>query len=226
VSSQNHEQVRFESGCQISELFTNHFSLTSAPCVSSLDGTEGQRKSTFSMQNVESLHPMPKLIMSSADGTEDQTISTDLMEMDPHISHSCVLSTKGTDAQPISTHLVQPVKIHLFNIKSGLYTALDSFVDTLFSALLIVAVDFSRISVLNCILPGHQYVHSGRYRFMLEDLTCPSHRFSEIHHQAPYMFIRPQVLMSRDASDCEILCCNPAVLPMMALLQPSRFIFY
>jgi hypothetical protein len=31
--------------------------------------------------------------------------------------------------------------------------------------------------------------------------------------------------MSRDASDYEILCYDPAIIPMMALLQPSRFIF-
>jgi hypothetical protein len=32
--------------------------------------------------------------------------------------------------------------------------------------------------------------------------------------------------MSRDVSDSEILCSDPAVIPMMALLQPSRFIFF
>jgi hypothetical protein len=32
--------------------------------------------------------------------------------------------------------------------------------------------------------------------------------------------------MSRDISDCEILCHDPAVIPMMALLQPSRFIYF
>jgi hypothetical protein len=50
--------------------------------------------------------------------------------------------------------------------------------------------------------------------------------FSEFHHQAPYMFVRPQILMSRDVSDCEILCYDPAIIPMVALLQPSRFIFF
>jgi 4-amino-4-deoxy-L-arabinose transferase-like glycosyltransferase len=59
-----------------------------------------------------------------------------------------------------------------------------------------------------------------------EDLTCPSRRFSELHHQAPYMFVRPQILMSRDVSDCEMLCYDPAVIPMMALLQLSCFIFF
>jgi hypothetical protein len=59
----------------------------------------------------------------------------------------------------------------------------------------------------------------------LDDLTCPSHRFSEFHQQAPYMFVRPQILMSRDVSDCEILCYDHAVIPMMTLLQVSRFIF-
>jgi hypothetical protein len=44
---------------------------------------------------------------------------------------------------------------------------------------------------------------------MLEYLTCPSHRFSELHHQAPYKFVRPQILISRDVSDCEILCYDP-----------------
>jgi hypothetical protein len=110
------------------------------------------------MENMESQHPMSKSIVSSADGTEDQTISTDSMEMDFHISQSCVLSTESTDAQHISIQPVQPVKIRLFTVKSGLYTALDSFVNALSSALLIVAVDFSRISVLNSILPRHQYV--------------------------------------------------------------------
>jgi hypothetical protein len=28
-----------------------------------------------------------------------------------------------------------------------------------------------------------------------------------------------------DVSVCEILCYDPAVIPMMALLQPSRFLF-
>jgi hypothetical protein len=113
------------------------------------------------MENVESYHPMSKSIVSSADGTGDQTISTDYMEMDPHLSQSCVLSTENTDAQPISIRPVQPVEIHLFHVKNGLYAVLDSFVDTLSSALFIVVVDFSRISPLNRILPGHQYVRLG-----------------------------------------------------------------
>jgi hypothetical protein len=32
--------------------------------------------------------------------------------------------------------------------------------------------------------------------------------------------------MSRDVSHCEILCCDRAVIPMMTLLQPIRFIFF
>jgi hypothetical protein len=31
---------------------------------------------------------------------------------------------------------------------------------------------------------------------------------------------------AKDVSDCEILCYDPAVILMMALLQPSRFIFF
>jgi hypothetical protein len=174
----------------MSELLANHFSLMSAFCVSSSDGTEGHRKSTFSAQNMEFHHPMSKSIVSSADNTEDQTISTNSMDLNPHISQSCVLSTESTDAQPISTHPVQPVEISLSTVKSGLYAAAESFVDALSSALFIVAVDFSRISALNCILPGHQYIQSGRYWLTLEDLTCPSHRFSELHYQAPYMFVQ------------------------------------
>jgi hypothetical protein len=61
---------------------------------------------------------------------------------------------------------------------------------------------------------------------MLEDLTCARHRFSELHHQRAYIFVRPQILMSRGVSDCEILCSDPAVISIMALLQPSRFIFF
>jgi hypothetical protein len=60
-------RFRFESGCEISKLLTNHFSLMSALCVSSSDGTECHRKSTFSLENVESHHPMSKSIVSSAD---------------------------------------------------------------------------------------------------------------------------------------------------------------
>jgi hypothetical protein len=127
----------------------------SALCVSSSDGSEGQRKYTFSMENVESHHPMLKSIVFSADGTEDQTISTDSMEINHHISQFCVLSTDSTDAQPISTHPGQPVEIRLFTAKSGLHAALDCFVDALSSDLLIVAVDFSQISALNRILPSH-----------------------------------------------------------------------
>jgi hypothetical protein len=40
------------------------------------------------------------------------------------------------------------------------------------------------------------------------------------------MGVRPQILMLRDASDCEILCYDRAVIPMMALFQPSPFIFF
>jgi hypothetical protein len=194
--------------------------------VSSSNDTEGQRKSTFSKENVESHHPMSKSIVSSADGTEDHTISNDSMEMDPHISQCCVLSAESTDAQPISTHPVPPVEIRLVTVKSGLYAAIDSLVNVLFSTFLVVAVDFSRISVLNRILPGHQYVQSGRYQLTLEDLTCPSHQFSELHHQALYVFARPQILMSRHVSDCEIFCYEPDVILMMALLQLSCFIFF
>jgi hypothetical protein len=217
---------RFESGCQISELLTNLFSLISVRCVFSSDGTEGQRKSTFSMENVESHHPMSKSIVSSPDSIEDQTISADSMEMDPHISQFCVLSTESTYGQPISTYPVQPVEIRLFTVKSGLYAALDSFVDALSSTLLILAVDFSWISALNPILSGHQHVQSRRYRLTLEDLTYPSHRFSEFYHQTQYMFVCPHILMSKDVSDCEVLCYERALIPMMALLQPSRFIFF
>jgi hypothetical protein len=169
---------------------------------------------------------MSKSIVSSADGTEDQTISTDSREMDPHISQSCVLPAQSTESQPISIHPIQPVEIRLFTVKSGLYAALDSVVDALSSALPIGAVDFFRISALNRILLGHQYVQSGRYRLTLEDLICLSHQFSELHHQDPYMFVRLQILMSRDVSDCEILFYDPAVIPMMTLLQASRFILF
>jgi hypothetical protein len=124
------------------------------------------------------------------------------------------------------THQVQSVEVRLFAVNSTLYAALDSFVDVLSSALLIVVVDSSRISALTRILPGHQYVQSGRYRVTLEDLTCPSRLFSEFHHQAPSMFVHPQILMPRDVSDCEILCSDPALIPTMALLQPSRLIFF
>jgi hypothetical protein len=74
----------------------------------------------FSMENMESHHPMSKSIVFSAAGTEDQTISTDLMEIGPHISQSCVLSTESTEGQPISTHPVQPLEIRLFTVQSGL----------------------------------------------------------------------------------------------------------
>jgi hypothetical protein len=178
------------------------------------------------MENVESHHPMSKSIVSSADGTEHQIIWTDSMEMCPYISQSCVLSTESTDTQPISTHLVKPMEIRLFTVKSGLYAAFDSFVEALSSALLVIAVDFSRTSTLNRILPGHQYVQSGRHWLTLEDLTCPSHRFSELHHQAPSMFVRPHIRMSSGVSDCEILCYDPASIPMIALLQPGRLIFF
>jgi hypothetical protein len=107
---------------------------------------------------------MSKSIVSSADDTEDQTISIDSMKIDPHISQSRVLSTESTDAHPISTHPVQPVEIRLLTVKNGLYAALDSFVDALSPALLIVAVKFSPISALNRSPPDHQYVQSGRYR--------------------------------------------------------------
>jgi hypothetical protein len=102
--------------------------------LSSSDGTEGQRKSTFSLENVESHHPTSKSIVSSADGTENQAIVTDSMAMDPQISQSCVLSTESTDAQPISTHPVQLLEIRRFTVKSGLYAAPDSFVEALSSA--------------------------------------------------------------------------------------------
>jgi hypothetical protein len=97
------------------------------------------------MENVESYHPISKSIVSSADGTEDQNISTDSMEIDPHISQSCVLSPESTDVQALSTHSLQPVEIRLFIVKSGLYATLDPFVHALSSVLLIVAVDFSQI---------------------------------------------------------------------------------
>jgi hypothetical protein len=118
------------------------------------------------------------------------------------------------------------VEIRLFTVKSGLYAALGSFINALSSALLIVAVDFSRISALNRILPSHEYIQYGGYRLTLEDLTCLSHRFSELHHQAPYMFIRPQIRVLKNVSDCEILCYDRADIPMTALLQPSRFLFF
>jgi hypothetical protein len=102
---------RFEPGCRNSELLTNHFSLMSVFCVFSSDGTEDQRKFIFCMENVESHHPMSKSVVSSADGTENQTISTDSMEIGLHISQPYVLSRENTEAQPISTHPVQPVEI-------------------------------------------------------------------------------------------------------------------
>jgi hypothetical protein len=57
-------------------------------------------------------------------------------------------------------------------------------------------------------------------------LNLSSHWFSEFHHQAPHMFVRPQILMSRDVFDCDILRYDPAVILMMDLLQPSRFLVF
>jgi hypothetical protein len=57
---------------------------------------------------------------------------------------------------------------------------------------------------------------------MFEDLTCSRYRFSELRHQAPYMFVRPQILMSRNVFDCEILCYESAVILQMALPSSSR----
>jgi hypothetical protein len=157
MSSQNHEQVSI--WIWLSNFWVSHksfFSDVAALCV--LLGRHWRlEKIHFSMEKLESHHPMSKSIVSSANGTEDQTISTDSMEMKPHLSQSCLLSTESTDTQPISTHPVQTVEIRLFTVKSGLYSALDSSVNTLSSALLIVAVDFSRISVFNRSLPDHQY---------------------------------------------------------------------
>jgi hypothetical protein len=73
-------RFRSESGCEISQLLTNHFSL-SRPSVCPLWMTLKVRENPLFMENVESHHPMSKSIASSADGTEDQTISTDSMEV-------------------------------------------------------------------------------------------------------------------------------------------------
>jgi hypothetical protein len=113
----------------------------------------------------------------------------------------------------------------LFTVKSGLYTAFDLFVDALYSTLLIAAADFFRLLLLNRILLSHQYAQHGRYPLKVEDLTCSRHRFSEVHHQALHMFVRPKIFRSRDVSDCTILCYDPAVIPMTALLHASRFLF-
>jgi hypothetical protein len=40
------------------------------------------------------------------------------------------------------------------------------------------------------------------------------------------MFVRPQILMSRDVSDYEVLFCDFGAILMTTLLQPGRFIFF
>jgi hypothetical protein len=71
---------------------------------------------------------------------------------------------------------------------------------------------------LPCIIPGHQYAQQGRHQLTLAGLICPSHRFFEVHYQAPDMFVRPEILMSRDVSDFQILCYESAISPTTAPL--------
>jgi hypothetical protein len=88
-------------------------------------------------------------------GTEGHDISSYLgrsVEMDPHISELCVLSTGSTKVRPISAHSVHSVEISLFSVKSGLLTDAPS------SSLFTVATDSSQISALNQIIPSYQYV--------------------------------------------------------------------
>jgi hypothetical protein len=195
-----------------------------ALCVSSSGGTEGQRESTFSMENMESNHAMSKSIVSSSDGTDNQTISTDLMEMDSHIFQSCLLSMESTEAQSISTHPVQPVEIRPLLSRAD-FTPRLIFSSTFYlppcSSLPLTFPEFRRSIIF---YPASNMSNLGDIGYF-GDLSCPSHRFSELHHQAPYMFIRPRILMSRDVTDCEIFCYDPAVIPMMALLQPCHLIF-
>jgi hypothetical protein len=71
----------------------NHFSLMSALCASSSDGTGVQKSSICSTEDIEDDHPLSKSSVSSADGTENDSISTYpecSVEIDPQFpNHMC-----------------------------------------------------------------------------------------------------------------------------------------
>jgi hypothetical protein len=92
--------------------------------------------------------------------------------------------------------------------------------------LLIIPTDTSRHPLFERIVYGHQYAEYGRSRLTLADLTCSSHRFSEAHHHALYVFAPPDILIFWDASECEFFWYEPAVIPIVAPLQAKPFIFF
>jgi hypothetical protein len=89
----------------------------------------------------------------------------------------------------------------------------------------IVATDVSRISALKRIAPGHKYAQYGKHRLTLTDLTCPGHRFSDVHHPGPHVFVHPEILQTLDVSDFPILCYDPSLIPRIATLEPKVFVF-
>jgi hypothetical protein len=117
------------------------------------------------------------------------------------------------------------VEIWLFTVRSDIYSSLGALLDQLSSPLLIAPIDASRISELNRIVRGHQYRQYGRSRSTLADLTNPSYRFSDAHHPAPYMFVHPDVPISWDVSECQVLCYEPPLIPTIATLRRRVFTF-
>jgi hypothetical protein len=129
--------------------------------------------------------------------------------------------------RPVDFHTLGPkVEARSFTVKKGLYSSTAAFIDARSWPLLIMASSPFRTPGLRCILLGHEYVQHGIYRLTSTDLICPAHFSSELHHPAPYMFVPPDIPMSLHVSDCQILCCQPSLIPTRATLQPKVFTFF
>jgi hypothetical protein len=169
-------RFRSESGCQISELLTNHFFDAGAlrvlfgwhwwsEKIHFFYGKCGIRSSNVEINCVLCGWHWGPDCFHRFDGNGPSHLPILCAIYGEH-RRSAYFHTPGSTSGNSPIYCQERTLLHF-----------DSFADVLSSTVLIIAVDFSRISALNHILPGHQFVQSGRYRLTLEDFTCPATSF-------------------------------------------------
>jgi hypothetical protein len=128
----------------------------------------------------------------------------------------------------MSRQPIQSVDIFRFHNKVELHHELEGYLMNLVPGsppLIIVAEDPEKIETMRSVTTGHRYAVGRRHRLTIEELMNPNHEFKG-NDAGRYMFVDPAVINSLNVSGCQILCYEPPLIPAIAILEPTSFIFF
>jgi hypothetical protein len=147
------------------------------------------------------------------------------METDSTIPQPTISAQNPRTIHHISQPSVVEVEIHIFCYRD-LYPSFNSLVPELSSTspVLIVASGVSSIPVE--VLSRHKYIAYGRRKFTPLELLDANHCFPADIDSGRYIFLSLPILLGLDVSLCQILCCDPVLIPLVASLHPRGFAFF